>query len=284
MSEEQLDEEAVATEQPPEQAAEVAATPPAENKQTMTKIAGVSLDDAQFPQFVVLVASIVLMIALGAHYDWKNTGVSSYDAYAISVASIAMILSFFGLLLAKFKQDLYKQKGMPINMLCFLYSFVGACFLTFDKPFSATGNGYFAAWVLVCGSAMTLGVNANALGSTVKGFGALMGLLASSLVVVIASIPPILDDRDKNEAIFAIVLGCVSFVFALLALGMDKKGRGMPGMGYFGVLAILAICWVIAACIVTFRGPFEQTGNGYFGSWAAAAASSMAAFAAKKAM
>lgn len=47
-----------------------------------------------------------------------------------------MILSFFGLLLTKVKEDLYDKVGKPMNMLVFLYSFVGACFLTFKEPFT----------------------------------------------------------------------------------------------------------------------------------------------------
>jgi len=287
MSGEHYDDiEAVAAERPPEQEApeqeahEQAAAPPAAEPKTMA-VAGVTLSETQFPLSVVLVASIVLMIALGAHYDWKNTGVSSYSAYTISVAAIAMILSFFGLLLAKFKEDLYDKAGKHVNMLCFSYSFIGACFLTFKEPFTYTSNGYFAAWVLVYGSAMTLGMKGNAFGSSVKGLGAVMGLLASSVVVIVATITPIRDDIYKSEAVYALVLACVTSTFVLLVLAMDKKGGSMHHMTYFGALAILAICWIVEACLVTFRGPFEATGNGYFASWAAAATCSMAAFAAK---
>lgn len=38
-----------------------------------------------------------------------------------------------------------------------------------------TGNGYFASWALVYGSAMTLGMKTEAFGSTIKGLGAVMG-------------------------------------------------------------------------------------------------------------
>ena len=128
---------------------------------------------------------------------------------------------------------------------------------------------------------MTLGMKANTLGSTIKGLDAALGLLASSVVVVVATITPIRDRMDKDEAIYALVLACVTFAFVLIALSMDKKGRGMPDMAYFGALAVLSVSWIIEACIVTFRGPFDTTGNGYFASWAAAATCTMAAFAAK---
>lgn len=283
MTDEQRDEEAVPVEEQPtpEFVPEQAAALPASEPKPAMAIAGIPLNQTQFPLFIVLVASIVLMIALGAHYEWKNNGVSSYAGYTISVASIAMILSFIGLILTKVNEGLYETGGMPMNGFCFVYSFVGACFITFNEPFTTTGNGYFATWAMVYASAMTLGMKAENLGSNIRGLGALVGLFASSLVVIIATITPIKDGKDKNEAVYAMVLACFSFAFVLLALGMDQKGRGMPGIGYFGALAILAICWVICACLVTFRGPFETTGNGYFASWAAAATCAMAAFAAK---
>ena len=84
MSGEHYDDiEAVAAERPPEQEApeqeapEQAAAPPAAEPKTMA-VAGVTLSETQIPLMVVLVASVVLMIALGAHYDWKNTVSRSY--------------------------------------------------------------------------------------------------------------------------------------------------------------------------------------------------------------
>lgn len=145
-----------------------------------------------------------------------------------------------------------------------------------------TGNGYFASWALAYGAAMTMGVNAEALGSTIKGLGAVMGLLVSSVIVIVATINPIKNGIDMSEATYAMVLACVTAAIVLLVLAMDKKGGSIPSMAYFGTLAILAICWIIEACLVTFRGPFEATGNGYFASWAAVATCSVAAFNAKQ--
>ncbi len=54
-----------------EQAAE-APTTTAEGSKTM-EVAGVTLNEAQLPLFIVLIASIVLLIATGAEYDWNIT-------------------------------------------------------------------------------------------------------------------------------------------------------------------------------------------------------------------
>mmetsp|Transcript_20613 Transcript_20613/g.35410 ORF Transcript_20613/g.35410 Transcript_20613/m.35410 type:complete len:284 (+) Transcript_20613:146-997(+) len=246
-------------------------------------VAGVTINETQLPLFIVLIASIVLLIATGAHYDWKVTENGSYAGYAISISSISLSLSFLALLMNKISDDLYSKFGLHMNKLCFAYTFIGACFLTFDKPFRGTGNGYFAAWATVYGSAMAMGMTANALGSSVKGLGAVMGSLASSLVLLLATIPPIRDDVDKSEAVYALALACVTIVFLLLVLAYEKKTGSVHALAYFGALAILSMCWIIMACLVTFRGPFVETGNGYFASWTGAGTVTMAAFAALQA-
>lgn len=260
----------------PEQAKEE--EPAAEGGKTM--VAGVALDETQLPLFVALIASIVLLIATTSRYN----SYSGYASYVISVSCIAMILSFFALVLNKFSEDMYEKVGKHMNTLNFAYSFVGACFLTFREPFTGTGNGYFAAWALAFATAFSVGMTKEAFGSTVKGMDAMMGLLVASVVVFVASIDPIRDGYYKSEAIFAIVMGAVSFVYIMLQVCLEKKDKNVKGMAHFGVMAILAVAWIVEACFVTFRGPFEVTGNGYFGSWAAAMTASVAAFSAKKAL
>jgi hypothetical protein len=251
----------------------------AAEKETLS-VAGVTIDASQLPLFVVLIASIVLLVATTAHYDGN---LSSYGNYVISVSSIAMIISFFGLLLTKFAEDQYAKVCKPMNMVLFLYTLVGACFITFKDPFTKTSNGYFAAWAVVYGSAMAIGMDAKAL-STVKGIGAIMGLLASSVVVIIATITPIRNGFFKSEAVYALVLSCITVSYLLAVMALDRREMSLPKMLYAASMTILAMCWILEACFVTFRGPFEGTGNGYFASWAGALTSSFAAFAAKKAM
>ena len=137
-------------------------------------------------------------------------------------------------------------------------------------------------------------MDAKSFGSNVKGLGSVMGLLASSLVVIVASIAPIREDcfdpanctqdPNRSEAVYALALSCVTFFILGVVMLMDKKDKRMPANLYFATLAILSMCWIIMACLVTFRGPFDVTGNGYFGSWVGALTCSMTAFAAKKAL
>ncbi len=163
-----------------------------------------------------------------------------------------------------------------MNNIRFVYSFVGACSLTFpsstrNAPFDQTGNGYFAAWAIVYGCAMAIDLSFEQFASTVKeGQGTLMTLLVSSLVVIVSSIAPIKDDIDTGTAIFSLVLGCATMAFILIIMGLDQKNRPMRVLDHTISLSVLAICWIIMAFLVTFRSPFEVTGNGYFASWAGA--------------
>lgn len=161
-------------------------------------------------------------------------------------------------------------------MICFMYIFIGVCFLTFDKPFVVTSNGYFAAWVMVYGSAKAIDFTTDAfLSTTIKDAGMHMILLVSSLVVLIASITFVSDEKS-DEAIFALVVACITIAFVLLIITLDNKEKPMRVQDHFVALFNLSILWMVMACFVTFSGPFEVTGNGYFASWAGTLAVTMA--------
>ena len=47
---------------------------------------------------------------------------------------------------------------------------------------------------------------------------------------------------------------------------VDREKVGAPLKKAFS--AVLLLLWGITACVLTFDGPFNATGNGYFGTWA----------------
>jgi fumarate reductase subunit D len=234
---------------------------------------------SQFALFLTLVASVVLVVATGAAYDWNIRNIGGFSAYAITVPFVSLAASLIGLLMARFYKKPSKI-GHYLNILCFLYGFIGACFLTFKEPLTMTGNGYFAAWTVAYASALTVGMNTDEVGSFIKNLGSVMGLLVSSVVVIIACSSPIRDeDPNQSEAIYAMILSLITVVIILGFMMMDMwKNWKMPNMMNYLVYGILAGMWIIEACLVTFRGPFVVTGNGYFGSWAGAATASWTAY------
>ena len=129
---------------------------------------------------------------------------------------------------------------------------------------------------MVYGSAKTIDLTTDALfDTTIKDAGLHMILFVSSLVVLIAAIP-FVGDEKSDEAIFALVVSCITIAFVLIAITLDNKEKPMRVQDHTVALFNLSILWIVMACFVTFRGPFEVTGNGYFASWAGALAATMA--------
>jgi hypothetical protein len=150
-----------------------------------------------------------------------------------------------------------------------------------------TSNGYFAAWATVYGCAMSLGMDTNTFKTNVRGLGSMMGHFAASIVLLIACIPKIQTlmkgSKQRNNAIYALSVACFSASIMLALISMDRKGKQLGGMANLGLMTVLALCWIVAACLVTFPGPFQDTGNGYFSAWAGFITAAYAAKAAYKA-
>lgn len=232
--------------------------------------------DSTAPLMIVLIASIVLLLSTGAEYGWHEGG--GYYGYAMSIPAVAILLSLASI-------PLPMQFGRHVNFLLFCYSFVGACFLTFHAPFTATGNGYFAAWAIVYGSATAMGMDFDDAESTIKGIGSVMGMVVSSLVVIVASIYPLRTSVELERAacILALTVASTSLAFSFLTLALDRC-KVLSTTFNFVATTLLAIGWVVMAFFVTIVGPFTETGNGYFASWSGAMMASSAAFTAKQVM
>ena len=109
----------------------------------------------------------------------------------------------------------------------------------------------------------------------------MMGHLAASLLVIVA-IASEGFDSNKGETIYGIILACMSAVLVMYQVKSQREGgEGLRANLRFPVWGILAIGWIVSACLLTFRGPFGVTGNGYFGVWGAAVTGVFAAMAAK---
>lgn len=134
--------------------------------------------------------------------------------------------------------------------------------------FSPSLSYSFAAWLSVLFSAAALGLTATAFKSTVRGMGALTGLLCCAIIVIIAIVPWIGQDSFyRYEAIYAMCVSVATIVLVLAVIVRQKmtdgkSARGCEGIFAFVVLCLFAILWVALAAVCTFRGPFLNTGNG----------------------
>jgi len=243
-------------------------------------IMGFKVTDAQFPLILVSATSFVLMIAV---VTWEE-GMASY-AYALSVPVLSLIICIGSILMMKFKDDLYAQYGRHITHVLFMWNFTGACFLTFSSPFTTTGNGYFAAWGCVGTSAMAMGFTKDAFRSRLQGMGPLLGLGAFSAITIIALIDYVGKNAQsyyRSGSIYAMVVSVLTIVFIA---GITYFEKTYSGVRWFvrtkvGGLGLFALLWLVLACLCTFSGPFNKTGNGYFASWGGAVCAAFAAFSA----
>lgn len=99
---------------------------PAPASATETKsmsIAGVTIDETQLPIFVVLVASIVLLIATGAEYDWKIKVCMKLNMVMLD-SSPSYSVCYFCLL----KRKLVDTLDMPSPSHPLLWSFPSSVF------------------------------------------------------------------------------------------------------------------------------------------------------------
>ena len=241
----------------------------------------VKLDGHELPVAGMFVSAAILLTAVTA-----DGGADKDDwhwAYGIALTVITM---FFSLVLGAFirKPELVESQPMVphhLNHFLFVWNFVGACLMTFGEgPFLWTSNGYFAAWGMAIFSVMGLGMSSD----SVKNAGSMMGHLATSIIVIIAlSTHDNSFDNYAGESIYGIIMACLSAVTVMYQVSMERKGQeGLSAKVKFPIFALYALCWVVSASLMTFRGPFVLTGNGYFGAWGGAVTGIYCAMAAKE--
>ena len=229
------------------------------------------------PVLGTFVAATIVLVALLV----DGNGVENF-AYGVALSTIAMFFALVraGLALKGGSDELTSKAGMFLGHFLFVWCFIGTCILTFDGPYTFTGNGYFASWAMTIFAVQAAGVTASAMASAVQGLGALLLFWVSSLVVLVSVCvwDNGFDGAYKENLIYSLILACVT----LLVVGFlhyTKETAGGPVIFY--TMVCFSIMWIVQAALVTFDGPFKLTGNGYFGSWAAAITSIFAAVAAR---
>ncbi len=261
--------------------------------------------DKVMPLLMQFVASVVLLMSacISFHCGENTTSGISYTVdctmiknwtYTIIAASVALCSSLTAMLLIKFARPTYDKVlaestpagDLSIGYILALCNFVwwgaAAGIITFQGPFTSTGNGYFAVWAGFLCSVSGIGASVTKAWSAAANSSALLGLLVASIVVFCALLATESIGHAKpyqGEAIFSLVISMITAITIMILLIMEaaeyEEGATkfkLPILIFFGVL------WIVLACCVTFSGPFTSTSNGYFGSWAGAALCLRAAF------
>jgi hypothetical protein len=245
----------------------------------------------RLPLVGLIMSSAVLISAIFSYGGgWSKP--PSWRIYSIVYPCVTAAIAVLALIMTC-KEGYFEKKGMFLGLFLFIWNFIGASLLTFYDPFTTTGNGYFASWGLVFFSIGVLGLGGDTFESPIHALGACLGLIASSLIIIIAicaPTPSLVQDgaNAHGGAVYALTVSCVTLLiftlYILLRLESSRQGKtgAVSNLLNAIVFGTVAVFWIVLPFLCTFRGPFIETGNGYFASWAGMACACKAATAAIK--
>jgi len=145
--------------------------------------------------------------------------------------------------------------------------------ITLSYFFGPTGNGYFSVWAGALASLLGLGLGIDQLKAvaTRDRVSSLGALLAAAVLLVDVG-PEVGHDKPyQSEVVYGLVVSVLVLLVLLTVLAFDHSNlispKPMPLEVKRVAYAISALLWLGAAIALTFYGPFQGTGNGYFASW-----------------
>ena len=251
----------------------------------------IDIDNGMLPFMGILASSLILLIALlTPDYEMPNKN------YGVTLSILSMICSMMGmymLLNDKNKKELYHKTignnitvpilqtpltvGIILSYFLFLWNFIGTCVLTFDAPFLIVGNGWVAAWAMVGFSFLILGLHSDAVVETIEHWGYSSSILMGASVIQLAAVIPRFTDDipgQQGQLVYSLLM-CVATIAFVIVVGFSHQSSSSTssptqGLATYEVVAfaILAFLWLLLACLVTFQGPFQAVGNGWFSAWA----------------
>ena len=94
----------------------------------------------------------------------------------------------------------------------------------------------------------------------IKGLSSLAGLGVASIIMILAISYEVNKGVERGNSIYTLVLSCLTIVLAAGVWFLDTKkpdlGAAFKPVYRFVVMGCFAIMWIVAACLVTFDGPF----------------------------
>lgn len=103
----------------------------------------------------------------------------------------------------------------------------------------------------------TLGITTEAVKSSAGTLGFSNALMLASIIQLCAVASEL---GSQWSATYSLII-CI--LTALLIMGLQYAGTTYAFYAY----VLFSILWVLLAILVTFKGPFVETGNGYFSAW-----------------
>eukprot|EP01065_Artemidia_motanka_P040652 TRINITY_DN5134_c0_g1_i1.p1 TRINITY_DN5134_c0_g1~~TRINITY_DN5134_c0_g1_i1.p1 ORF type:complete len:627 (+),score=190.25 TRINITY_DN5134_c0_g1_i1:54-1883(+) len=153
--------------------------------------------------------------------------------------------------------------------------------LTFSDPYEVPGNGYFGSWYGLFAALYLAKKNPwlQCLRAWRGAMTPVTSILLPSLVVTAQAAVDCSNYDCRDERAWILSCGAVSTVVCVGLLVVLQCGyHGSVDMSLAGSVLkwaalFLVAWWVGGVGAATFDRPYKETGNGYFGSWGAAAAS-----------
>jgi len=231
----------------------------------------------------IMAASCIELAQAGEECrKWYNECEEEFG-YAVCVGTISLFLCLIYFLIYMNSRGNVGLFNKYVPFFFFLWWGIGTIVMTFDRPFSNTGNGYFACWgatimsLVYCQITMAkfkiLGekISAAITGSQERKL--LMLIMILSFVVAYAAIV-LWDERNMSyekqtdQETWAFAAGMVSGGIIAVYMLLEMCKPGMLGPKFIKNLSwFLVPWWVFGAGVATFDEPFPSTGNGYFCAW-----------------
>lgn len=218
-------------------------------------------DNGGYPLLVLLCSIIVMIASANACSESCN----NTTGYVVAASVISILVSLAFVFLEK-KQNLQPKVRLYLVAALWLWWTLLACISTFPPgPFTLPGNGYFFSWI---GMIITTIMLMNEVGKVRQALDRFSNLghkyallIVGSLVVFFGGLACTTSCGSLNS--YAIAVGIISFVFTVVRIFLEQKIT--EKMDFYWKLFIV-IWWTVGFFILTFAGPFQDVGNGYFGT------------------
>eukprot|EP00468_Gymnochlora_sp_CCMP2014_P006619 CAMPEP_0167757156 /NCGR_PEP_ID=MMETSP0110_2-20121227/9772_1 /TAXON_ID=629695 /ORGANISM="Gymnochlora sp., Strain CCMP2014" /LENGTH=333 /DNA_ID=CAMNT_0007643321 /DNA_START=48 /DNA_END=1049 /DNA_ORIENTATION=- len=223
------------------------------------------------------ITSVVSLIELTAagKYCHDTNSCKNQSGFAVSVGVLGFVFAVAYLIMLRVNAEFLVSINGLLGMINLVFWGIAVGILTFDRPFTATGNGYFAIWagfIVACHftyhAVPRLQDYVNRLNEGAFQLWSrkvLLVILIASIVEVFAAANACANSSCTKYFGWAVACGTISAVYiAVLLLLPTYTTRFL-----YVFSTLLFIWWCIGAASMTYDQPFPSTGNGYFACWVA---------------